>query len=141
MAEAMVSGEIEGPVDALWAVLKDFGSVGWMKGVSKVEVEGEGVGMARLIYAGDGDPIREVVESLDEGTRTLGYAIPENVPMPVEDYHATCRAVDLGAGRSRLDWGCTFEPKGVDEATAKATVEGMYGVLISWVKEAVEQGL
>ena len=58
--------------------------------------------------------------------------------MPVTDYHATCTAVDLGDGRSRLDWACAYEPDGVDEATAKANVEGMYGVLISWVKAHVE---
>ena len=45
--------------------------------------------------------------------------------------------VDLGEGRSRLEWACKFTPAG-DEAAAKVSVEGMYGVLISWVKEAVE---
>jgi hypothetical protein len=133
-----VSGEIEAPVDALWKVLADFGEVSWMQGITKVEVSGEGVGMTRRIFAGGDASINEVLESIDEGKRQIGYAIPENVPMPVTDYHATCTAVDLGDGRSRLDWACAYEPDGVDEATAKANVEGMYGVLISWVKAHVE---
>jgi len=96
--------------------------------------------MQRAIYAGEGDAILEVMESKDEAARRLGYTITQNNPLPVSDYHATCTAVDLGDGRSRLDWGCDFEPSGVDEATAKQAVEGMYAVLLSWVKEAVEGG-
>jgi len=96
MAHALVSVEIEAPVEALWKVIADFGEVGWMQGVDRVELTGEGV------------------------------------------YHATCTAVDLGDGRSRLDWGCQFEPAGVDEAAAKQGIEGMYGVLVGWVKAAVE---
>ena len=111
----------------------------WMQGVTKVEVTGSGVGMVRRIYAGAGDPVVEVLESVDEAAKQIGYAIPENNPMPVDDYHATCTAIDLGEGRSRLDWACTFEPKsGVEEAAATATVKAMYGVLVGWVKDGVE---
>jgi hypothetical protein len=124
MAEALVQVEIEAPVDRLWALVADFGQIGWMKGIAKVEVKGSGVGMVREIHAAGSDkPVVEVLESMDEGARRIGYAIPENVPLPVDDYHATCTAVDLGDGRSRLDWGCSFTPK---------------GVLISWVKGELE---
>jgi hypothetical protein len=139
MAEASVSGEIQAPVDELWKVLADFGAVDWMQGVTKVELDGSGVGMTRAIYAGGDEAIIEVLESLDEEARRIGYAIPKNNPMPVDSYHATCTAVDLGDGRSRLDWACTFAPKGVDEAQARATVEGLYGVLIGWVRDEVEK--
>ncbi len=142
MVEVSVSGEIEAPVDELWKVIADFGEVGWMQGLDRVEVSGEGVGMLRAIYAGGGDtPVREELESLDEDAKRLGYGIPENNPMPVTDYHAVMAAVDMGDGRSRLDWSASFEPApGVEDAQAKATVEGMYGVLISWVKAGVEGG-
>jgi len=140
MGELRVSGEIEAPVEALWKALADFGEVGWMKGVSRVEVTGEGPGMVRNIYAGGDEAVREVLESVDAKARRIGYTITQNNPMPVDEYHASCTAVDLGRGRSRLDWACRFTPrKGVDEATAKATIEGMYGVLISWVKESLEK--
>ncbi len=139
MADVLVSGEIDGSVDDLWRLVADFGAVGWMKGVTGVEVTGEGVGMVRAIFAGGDEAIVEELESLDEAGRQIGYTIKRNNPLPVENYHATCKAVDLGDGRSRLDWACCFDAKGVDEATAKAAVEGMYGVLISWVKEGVER--
>jgi hypothetical protein len=139
MSEALVRVEIAAPVEKLWSLLADFGEIGWMQGVSKVEVKGSGVGMVREIYAiGAAAPVVEVLESKDEAARQIAYTIPENIPLPVDDYHATCVAVDLGDGRSRLDWGCTFTPKGTDEASAKAQVEAMYNVLISWVKGELE---
>lgn len=136
--EVTVSGEIEAPADRLWAIVADFGNVAWMKGVSRCEVKGAGPGMVRAIFVGDGPPLHEVLEFVDTPARRLGYTIPENVPMPVRDYHAEMAVVDLGGGRSRLDWTCHAEPEGADLATAKAAVEGMYGVLLSWVKAHAE---
>lgn len=138
MAGVSVSGEVEAPVEVLWGLLRDFGNVSWMNGVDRCVQEGEGDTATRLIYAGGSDtPVREVCEGIDDATRTLRYAIPENNPLPVDDYHSTVVAVDLGNGRSRIDWSCSFEPKGDAEASTKA-VEGMYGVLVSWVKTAAE---
>ena len=51
MSEALVRVEIAAPVEKLWSLLADFGEIGWMQGVSKVEVKGSGVGMVREIYA------------------------------------------------------------------------------------------
>jgi hypothetical protein len=142
MIQVSVSGEISAPVDALWKVISNFGEVAWMQGIDRVEVEGEGVGMVRAIYAGGGDtPVLEELESLNEDERRLGYTISKNNPLPVASYHATITAVDLGAGKSRIDWASTFDAApGMEEAAAKASVEGMYGVLISWVKAGVEAG-
>jgi len=136
--EVLVSQEIEAPADRLWAVVADFGNVAWMKGVSRCEVDGDGAGMVRSIFAGDGPPINERLEFVDETGRRLGYEIPENVPLPVDDYHAEMVVVDLGGSRSRLEWSCTAVPKGVGEDEARKSVEAMYGVLISWVKEYAE---
>ena len=138
MATARASGEIAVPAARLYARLADFGRVDWMRGVTKVELRGQGVGMQRLIYAGGDRAVVEVLESLDPAARRVGYTITENNPLPVADYHATCTAVELGGGRSRLDWACRFVPRGADEPAAVAAVEGMYRVLIGWVKDALE---
>ena len=140
MAEVMVSGEIGVSAEALWKLLSDFGSVGWMQGVTRVEVSGEGAGMTRAIFAGGDESVLEVLESLDEDARCLRYTITRNNPLPVSDYRAHCTAVDLGSERCRLDWGCSFTPAGADEASATAVVESMYGVLIDWVRQALEDG-
>jgi hypothetical protein len=141
VAEVMVTGEIDAPVEALWKVVSNFGEIAWMQGLDKFEVSGEGPGMIRHVYAGGADAIQEQLEFIDEDARRLGYTIIVNNPMPVSDYHATCTAVDLGNGRSRLDWGCTFTPtEGVAEDAAGGAMKGMYPILIGWIKEIVEQG-
>ncbi len=140
MARAVATGEIAVSADDLYALLADFGDVGWMKGVTKVEVRGEGPGMTRFIYAGGPESVVEVLESLEPAARRVGYTITKNNPLPVADYHATCTAVELGPARCRLEWACDFTPKGAEQAAAIAAVQGMYGVLISWVKEALEAG-
>ena len=137
MSEVMVQGKIETPHSELWSLIADFGSVGWMPGVSNVKLIGEGVGMSRVIGEGDA-AIVEVLESVDQKAHRIGYTITQNNPMPVSEYHAHCTAVDLGEGRSRLDWGCHFTPFGTDEDSAVAAVEGMYGLLIGWVRDALE---
>ena len=138
MAEIVVSGEINVPAERLWALLLDFGSVGWMQGVTQLEVQGEGEGMSRIIGEGD-QAIVEVLESIDEGAQQIGYTITQNNPMPVSDYHARCKAVDLGEGRSRLDWSCEFTPaEGTDEDSARAALQVMYDLLISWVRTDLE---
>jgi len=138
MAKAAAQAEIEASADAVYALLADFGSIGWMPGITKVEVDGEGEGMSRSIHAGGNEPIVEMLESLDPARRRVAYTITRNNPLPVTDYRAHCTAVPLGEGRSRLEWVGTFTPDGVDEATALARVEAMYGLLVGWVKSALE---
>ncbi|MCH2185552.1 SRPBCC family protein [Myxococcota bacterium] len=139
MAYAMAEVDVNASADALYGLLADFGSVSCMQGVTQVEVEGQGPGMARSIYAGGPDCVVEVLESLEPSKRRIGYTITQNNPLPVADYHAHCTAIEVEAGRSRLRWSCEFTPaQGVDESSAVAQVEAMYGVLAGWVKHAIE---
>jgi hypothetical protein len=140
VAHARATGEIDAPADVVYELLADFGDVGWMRGVTRVEVEGKGPGMRRSIFAGGDEAVVEELESVDPGALRVSYTIPHNNPLPVADYQASCTAVDLGGGRSRLDWEADFTPVGVDEDAAVARVEAMYGVLIGWVKSALEEG-
>jgi len=138
MGKVSVSTNVEAPVETLWGIVSDFCEVSWMQGVERCEQEGEGENVTRLIYAvGAEEPVREVCEGIDQATRTLRYTITENLPLPVTDYHATVVAHARGDDGSRLEWSCTFEPVG-EEAAATQAVEGMYGVLTSWVKAAAE---
>ncbi len=139
MIRVLVKREVAAPADRLWKLVGNFGDVSWMNGVTRSELEGQGVGMVRSLYVGDGPPVREQLEAHDEGARSIGYTITQGNPMPVTDYHATVAVVPDGPERSRLEWGCRFEASGVSEPEAKAAVEGMYGVLIGWVKAAAEK--
>ena len=133
MVEVKVSREIDHSLEEVWGALADFGSVGWMQGVAKCVVEGEGVGMVRNIYVDPaGSPVREKLTALDATAHRLEYEIGESNPLPVDNYKAWVAVVATQSG-CRIDWGSTSDARGVDDATAKATLEGMYGVLIDWL--------
>ena len=135
MGQARVKEAIAAPAEKVWAVIADFGNTSWMPGGGNVEVVGSGAGMARIISAGD-QKIREVLESADDATRTLVYTIPEGVPFPVTDYRATIR-VTGDASASELEWGCSFEPDGVDEGQVTTMIEGMYSTMVGWVRDSI----
>ena len=139
MIEVLVKADIAATPERLWSLVKDFGEVSWMNGVSRVGIDGEGVGMVRRIYVGDAPPVREVLESCDEEAKQIGYTITEGNPLPVKDYHATVTVVEAGPGTSQLEWRGRFNAKGVDDEQAEAALRGMYGVLISWLKAAAEK--
>jgi len=136
MGQVTVKQAIDAPAERVWALLADFGNISWMPAGTTAEIEGEGVGMARVI-GGPDQGIREVLESRDAEKRTLVYSIPENIPFPVTGYRATMVVSEAGAG-SELSWTCSFEPDGVEEAQAAAQIEGMYGVMIGWIGDAAK---
>jgi hypothetical protein len=136
MGEARVKEAIAAPAEKVWGLIEDFGNTSWMPGGGgSVEVVGSGPGMARIISAGD-QKIREVLESADASSQTLVYTIPEGVPFPVTGYRSTIR-VTGDASNSELEWGCSFEPDGVDEAQVTAMIEGMYSTMVGWVRDSI----
>lgn len=134
MGKASVTQAMNTSADAVWAVVEDFGNISWMPAGTQAEVEGDGPGMARIIQAGPDSKIREQLESVDAATRTLVYTIPEGVPFPVTGYRSTMQVQETGAGCD-LTWSCEFEPDGVPEAEAQASIEGMYTVMAGWVRD------
>jgi len=133
MIEIIVMRDVDFPADKVYAAVADFGSVGWMNGVAKVEIEGDGVGMVRNIFVSpDAAPVREQMTARDDDAMRIGYVITEGNPLPVDNYSATVTVVPTGSG-CRVEWAGSFEAKGIDDATAKASVEGMYGVMIDWL--------
>ncbi|MFT7602058.1 MAG: hypothetical protein ACI8TP_005024 [Acidimicrobiales bacterium] len=111
--------------DKLWELVADFGGIDKiMDGVESVSTEGEGVGMLRIIPAGD----TVVVESLDvfdPDARTLTYAIKSG-PLPFKDYSATMVVTENDSDSCTLDWTGTFEPAGVPAEKAERLASGIY---------------
>jgi len=136
MAEVIVKGDFTVSADKLWDLVSDFGNVRWIQGVTKHELEGEGPGMFRVFYVGDGPAVRERLETVDEARKTVTYTIPEGIPFPVTNYHATMTVSAVGSG-CQLEWKCGCEPDGVSEAEVSAIFEGMYATMIGWLKAEV----
>jgi len=140
MIDVLVSKSCDSSAEKVYELLADFGNTSWMKGVAKCEVDGEGVGMVRNIFTGpDASPVREKLLARDDLARKVSYTITEGNPLPVQNYSASISVSEYGSG-CRIEWTGSFEAKGVDDPTAKSTVEGMYGVLIDWVIEGAANG-
>lgn len=138
MAHVIVKEEIEAPADRLWRLVADFGDVRWIPGGESARAEGDGPGMVRILGIGAAE-IRERLESRDEESRTIVYTIPQGMPMPITKYRATMIVRPVGDRRSELQWSCTFEPDGVPEAEAHAQVEGLYRMMIGWIRDFLAQ--
>ena len=125
MASVTVKERIDHPVDAVWAVVSDFGGIAkYMRGMPPADVEGEGLGSERSLAMGD----KTVVERctwLDDDAHHLGYTVLEPGPLPVTRYVAAVRLSADGDG-TLVDWSSSFEPAGVSEEEAVKMVEGIY---------------
>ena len=138
MGEFSIEGDIEISGDALWAVIRNFGDVSWIPGDPKPEWEGEGVGMVRIVRVPPLPIAKERLDAIDEEARAVHYTVIEGNPMPVRDYHASMRAVDLGGGRSRLVWSSAWEPDGVTEEEAREKVGQLYAGVLGFAKKNLE---
>jgi len=133
MATARVTKQLDVPADAAWALVADFGNCDWIPGAN-AKIEGDGVGMVRVMAG----TVRERLEEVDESTRTLRYSIADDgVPFPAKGYRATVRVDDAPGGGTRIDWSCSFEPVGASAEETRAKIEAMYGMLISWLDGAL----
>ncbi len=132
MAKTTVKAEIAVPAEKLWALVRDFGSVPWIPGGDVASVEGEGVGMVRILAGG---AIREQLLSVDEPKMQIGYTVVEGLPVPATDYHATMTIESRGADRCELDWSCTYVPSGASDEEVGAQFEGLYEMMIGWIKD------
>lgn len=128
-----VQRELEYSADTVWALLEDFGNMSWAPGIQKMEVEGQGPGMVRKIYMGDGPSIDERLDSIDPARRYLEYSIPANNPMPVTDYKASAQVTALSDGRCRVDWRSSATPAGMSDEEAVQILNGAYNMMLDWI--------
>ena len=97
MLEITVGRDSDLSAEVVYELLADFGNTSWMNGVAKTEVEGDGVGMVRNIFtAPDAAPVREMLTERDDLKRKIAYTIPENNPMPVDNYSSYVVVTEVG---------------------------------------------
>ena len=138
MAKIAVNEDYAATAADVWKKRADFGGLaGWMPGVEKCEVEGEGLGATRRVALGP-MTIVERLEAFDDAGRSLSYSIVEG-PMPAQNYLATIRVEETGANRCHVDWSASFDlPEGVTEAQIAPALEGAYGGALKALKPLVE---
>lgn len=124
--QAVFETELDIPAADLWALLGDFGNMMWVPNVASCEVQGDGVGMVRILKTDDGLEVREYLDALDNAAMHLAYSIPKDAPMPILEYRATIDISDLGQGRSAISWKGYGEEQGMSAEEADAMMAGMY---------------
>ena len=138
---AKVQHDFDHSIDRVWAILGDFGNMGWTMGPERIELIGSGVGMIRRLYMpGLSAPIEEVLESIDPAARTFSYTIPRGFPLPITNYLAAVKLEDLGGNRCRVHWSATGEAVGMGGEEAAALLDGVYGQMLGWLGDALARG-
>ena len=123
---------IEAPVDAVWAVLRDFNShESWHPAVAASRIEerrgADEVGCVRDFRLAEGGALREQLLALSDRDRTLTYCILD-APMPLEGYVATIRLKPVTDGdRTFWSWEGQFSaPATRADELARLVGEGIY---------------
>lgn len=145
MMEVIVEKTLNAPIDKIWALCADFGNIDWFQGngisgADKVDVEGEGIGMARMIHmAGFDEPIKEVLTSLDAKNYTYSYDIMPNPLMPFTDYKATGTLTAQADGSTKATWLARFNTETLSEEDANAIMTGTYQSMFLCLEAAANQ--
>jgi hypothetical protein len=139
MPHLAITKRVDATPAAVWAILADFGDVTWIPAADQVEIQGEGVGMRRLIGGTGATPVVETLTSIAAETMELGYSITDN-PLPVSRFDALVAVrPDHDAAKSTVTWNVDYDPAGTTEADATAAreaIEAVYGMMAGWLADA-----
>lgn len=126
---------IAAPAESVWKTISDFNNLGaFVAAVADSRLEGSGVGCRRILTLQDGAELIEKLESLDPAARTLEYSIVSG-PLPVDNYRSTMEVKESGPESCEFCWSSSFVPKGVGEAEARETIEGIYNMGFDGLKQ------
>ena len=109
--------------DVLWKKVGDFcGIATWHPAIEKCVLSADG--KQRTLSVKGGGTVVEALEKWDDANRSYTYTILSG-PLPVANYRST---ISVGADPkgSALKWMGNFDAKGVPDADAKKTMDGIY---------------
>ncbi len=138
MPQLVITKHIDAMPTTVWAIVADFGDVDWIPVAASVEVEGEGIGMRRLIHGSGPVPVAETMTSLNPDRMELGYSITDN-PLPVSRFDAVISVRPAGVGGTTVTWDVDYDPAGTaeaDQAAAHEAIEDVYGMMAGWLADA-----
>ena len=144
------SVEIAAPPAKVWGMIENFGDLTWVPPVkSSTATQGNTVGSVRTLDLG-GPKLMEKLVSYDPAKRSYTYRITDDAAnkktLPVSDYRSVITVLPGSGSGSKVTWSGTFEradtasnpPAGMDDATAKKAVAGVYKVGLDNLKKKAE---
>lgn len=138
MPHLVITKHIDAIPATVWAIVADFGDVDWIPVAGLVEVEGEGIGMRRLIHGSGSTPVTETLTSFNPDRMELGYSIADN-PLPVNRFDAVVSVRPAGESATTVTWDVDYDPAGTTEAdqtAAHEAIEAVYGMMAGWLADA-----
>ena len=138
MPHLVITKHIDAIPATVWAIVAEFGDVDWIPVAGLVEVEGEGIGMRRLIHGSGSTPVAETLTSLKPDRMELGYSIADN-PLPVDRFDAVVSVRPAGDSASTVTWDVDYDPTGTseaDQAAAHEAIEAVYEMMAGWLADA-----
>ncbi len=118
---------VDAPVEAVWAVLRDFnGHDRWHPAVADSQIERglpfDKVGCVRRFHLKDGSELREQLLTLSDADMAFSYCLLDT-PVPLLNYVAHVRLVPVTDGdRTFWHWHCRFDTPEGQEAALEAMV-------------------
>jgi hypothetical protein len=130
MAHIYVSSVIDAPVEAVWAIARDFTGHWHSSTIVDSSIEDDcppdRVGCVRAFKLRDGGALREELTGLSDERHEFSYRILES-PLPVADYVATVRFTPITTtGGTFGEWTVDFAVAAEDEAATVALVTGVF---------------
>jgi NADPH:quinone reductase-like Zn-dependent oxidoreductase len=123
---------IDAPIDAVWAILRDFnGHARWHPAVAESRIEDgrapDEAGCVRRFRLNDGGELREQLLNLSDRDRRFSYCILD-APMPLIDYVANVSLKPVTDGnRTYWEWSSSFTaPEDRADELARLVGEGIY---------------
>lgn len=145
MPKVVRSTVIDAPVEAVWAVLRDFnGHDQWHPVVAESHIErgqtSDRVGCVRRFRLQDGSELRERLLTLSDADMAFSYCLLET-PVPLLNYVAHVRLAPVTDGdRTFWHWESRFDtPVGREAELARMVGDNIYGSGFEAIRKVMAQ--
>jgi hypothetical protein len=146
MAKAYYSTEIPVAVDALWAIVRDFGNYRlFTSGRGEAFVEegrrGDSVGAIRNATL-DGRTVRQRLLAHSDIERFYTYEFCGEPPFPIANYVATLQLRPIvESGSTLLEWTASFDASPAERETMKKQIERLFSDWVVSLKEPILESI
>ncbi len=123
--EASKTVDVAASPEKVWQTIGNFcGIADWHPVVASCAPGQQNGKPTRHLTLKNGGTIDEEQTARSESKMQYSYTILQS-PLPVSDYHSTISVMKKGSG-SEVSWIGTFKAKGVSDADATKTIQGIY---------------
>ncbi len=141
MTTVFTSSVLDHPIETVWDAIRDFnGLPDWNPNVTESHIEdgrpSDSVGCVRNFTLVDGGKLREQLLAFSDIDHMCTYSILVS-PMPVENYVATLRLVEITDGdRTYVEWVAEFDcPEDEEEDLIEGIGQGVFQASFDALRE------